>query len=58
MPPVPEAPLDEVPPEPELPPDEPELTCCRHDAEAACVVICVRLQEENWLLKSIFGAIR
>ena len=48
VPPVPGEPLEEVavPPEPE-PPLDPELTCCRQDAEAARAVICVRLQEEN-----------
>jgi len=60
VPPLPEAPPEEVaPPEPELlPEDEPEPTACTQDAVAARVVICVRLQAENWLLKLIFGAIR
>ena len=58
MPPLLGVPPEEVvPPEPELLPED-EPIACRHDAEDARAVICVRLQAENWLLKLICGAIR
>jgi hypothetical protein len=59
--PLPEVPpLDVVVPVPGFAEGEPldTETVSRHDAVCTSVLICPRLQDENWLLKLMVGAIR